>query len=174
MRRNFHIRPLLALAAGTITAGTLWGCAAARPDIQAIQAVDPAALQFTLGDRTASAPTPIALSWSTQEKSLVRDWLDGLGKGGTVSFVTYAPGPLTVSSPDFSANFLSDGTLVLNAKNASGSGWSQTVRECTAVDTAFFGLVTGKLKNTFQMSQKQIFQLSNYQTTKLPNPRNLP
>ena len=165
LRKATRLRsPLLALAAVAITAGTVWGCAATKPDIKAIQAVDPSALWFTIGDRTASIPEPVALSWSPQEESLVRDWLAGLGKGGTDSFVTYAPGPLTVSSPVFSANFLADGTLVLNAKNASGSGWSQTVRERTSVDSAFFGLATEKLENTFQIEAQ-----SNFPTTKPPN-----
>ena len=140
MKRLALLLPLLALAAVAIAAGSIWGCAADRP---AIQTVDPSALRFAFGNGEAGSLT--SFDFSSKEESLVRDWIAGLGKGGTVSFVTYAPGPLTVSSPDFTANFLADGTLVLNAKNASGSGWTQTVRERTAVDSAFFDLVTEKL-----------------------------
>ena len=140
MKRLALLVPLLALAAVAIAAGSIWGCAADRP---AIQTVDPSALRFAFGN--GEAGSLMSFDFSSKEESLVRDWIAGLGKGGTVSFVTYAPGPLTVSSPDFTANFLADGTLVLNAKNASGSGWTQTVRERTAVDSAFFDLVTEKL-----------------------------
>ena len=140
MKPALLLLPLFALAAVAIAAGSIWGCAADRP---AIQAVDPSALRFAFGNGEAGSLTPFALS--PEENSLIRDWIAGLGKGGTVSFLTYAPGPLTVSSPEFTANFLADRTLVLNAKNASGSGWTQTVRERTAVDSAFFDLVTEKL-----------------------------
>lgn len=139
MKRLVLRLPLLAIAVVAIVVATIWGCASAR---SAIPTVDPAELRFAFGNREVGSLTPFALS--SEEESLVRDWIAGLGKGGTISFVTYAPGPLTVSSPDFTANFLADGTLVVNAKNASGSGWTQTVRERMAVDSAFFDLVTGK------------------------------
>ena len=137
MNRLATILSVLAIVSGAIAAGTIWGCASAVPEIQD---ADPAALRFSAGANEA-----VSLSWSPQEERLVRDWIAGLETGGAVSFVTYAPGSLTVSAPDFTANFLEDGTLVVNAKTASGSGWKQIVRQRTAVDSSFFDLATEKL-----------------------------
>ena len=61
-----------------------------------------------------------------------------------MSFVTFAPG-LVVSSDSFHANFLSDGTLVLNARSArGGKKWTQLVRKRTELDAAVFAAARSK------------------------------
>ncbi len=74
-------------------------------------------------------------NWSNDELSLLREWTASFGKGGSVSFITFVPA-LVVSSDTFNANFLSDGTLVLNARSANGSNWIQRVRAQTPLDAA--------------------------------------
>lgn len=124
--------PILALALCATTAGTIWGCASSCPDIGS---PDPSTFKIRLhvsGSNVGRVDSPI---WNDDELALLREWMDSLGKGGSVSFNTFAPA-LVISSGTFDANFLSDGTLVLNARSANGNNWIQRIRTQTPLDAA--------------------------------------
>ena len=132
MKRPLLILPLLALALCAAMAGTIWGCASSRPDLGS---PDPSTFTIRVhrgGRVVRSVGSP---NWSDDELALLREWTASLGKGGSVSFDTFAPN-LVVSSDTFNANFLSDGTLVLNVRSENGSNWIQRVRAQTPLDAA--------------------------------------
>ena len=132
MKRLALLLPLLALALCAAMAGTIWGCASSRPDLGS---PDPSTFTIRVhrgGRVVRSVGSP---NWSDDELALLREWTASLGKGGSVSFDTFAP-DLVVSSDTFNANFLSDGTLVLNVRSENGSNWIQRVRAQTPLDAA--------------------------------------
>ena len=132
MKRPLLLLPLLALALCVATTGTIWGCVALRPNIGL---PDPSAFTIRVHRGGRVVQRVDSPNWSDEELALLREWTASLGEGGSVSFNTFAPS-LVVSSDTFNANFLSDGTLVLNARSANGSNWIQRVRAQTPLDAA--------------------------------------
>lgn len=130
--------PLLLVAILGIALGTIWGCASFRPDIGS---PDPStfAIHLRTGGYIRSIDSP---SWTPEETELLRRWTSELGKGGHVSFDSFAPG-LVISGDGFTANFLS-GALVLNARSATGRNWTQLIREQTDLDAAVFAAARAK------------------------------
>ena len=141
MKRPLLLLPLLALALCVATTGTIWGCAALRPNIGS---PDPSTFTIRVHRGGRVVRCVDSPNWSDEELALLREWTASLGKGGSVSFNTFAPA-LVISSDTFNANFLSDGTLVLNARSANGSGsWTQRVRTQTPLDASVCRLAREK------------------------------
>ena len=152
MKRPLLLLPLLALALCVVAAGTIWGCASLRPSVGS---PDPSTFKIRLhrsGSEVLRVGSPI---WSDDELALLREWTASLGKGGSVSFNTFAPA-LVISSDTFNANFLSDGTLVLNARSANGSGrWTQHVRTQTPLDASVCRLAREKAATQSHTAEPQ-------------------
>ena len=140
----------LSTAILAIALGAIWGCSSLRPDIGS---PDPStfAIRLRTGTDILCIDNP---SWTPDETMLLAKWASDLGKGGHVSFNSYAPG-LVVSGDDFTANFLG-GYLVLNARSASGHNWTQLVRKQTELDAAVFSIAKAKFADLEKRGQTRM------------------
>ncbi len=141
MKRTILLPSVLTTGILAVVVLAFWGCASIRPDVGS---PDPATFSLRLHENGKDVQRIASPAWTPDENVLLRRWTESFGKGGSVSFVTFAPG-LVVSSDSFHANFLSDGTLVLNARSArGGKKWTQLVRKRTELDAAVFAAARSK------------------------------